>query len=66
MRLLWALTNVPKLRQYAENGKALFGTIETWLLWKMTGGEVHATDYSCASSTALYDPFIVSITQLPK
>lgn len=59
MRLLWALDNIPKLRQDAVNGVALFGTIETWLLWKLTGGKVHATDYSSASSTALYDPFLL-------
>lgn len=59
MRLLWALDNIPKLRQDALDGKALFGTIDTWILWKLTGGKVHATDYSCASSTALYDPFLL-------
>ena len=37
----------------------MFGTLDTWLLWKLTGGEVFATDYSCASSTAMYDLFQV-------
>jgi glycerol kinase len=42
----------------------MFGCIETWLLWKLTGGKVHATDYSCASGTGLFDPFQVSKTAL--
>ncbi len=37
-----------------------FGTLDTWLLWKLTGGKVYATDYSCASSTGMFDPFQVS------
>ncbi|KAH9487677.1 putative glycerol kinase 5 [Bulinus truncatus] len=57
MRLLWALDNFPAIRKRAAVGKALFGCIDSWLLWKLTGGKVHATDYSCASSTGLFDPF---------
>ncbi|KAH9487676.1 putative glycerol kinase 5 [Bulinus truncatus] len=44
-------------KRRAAVGKALFGCIDSWLLWKLTGGKVHATDYSCASSTGLFDPF---------
>ncbi|KAH9487675.1 putative glycerol kinase 5 [Bulinus truncatus] len=57
MRLLWALDNFPAIRRRAAVCKALFGCIDSWLLWKLTGGKVHATDYSCASSTGLFDPF---------
>jgi len=59
VRLLWALNNIPNLRRRADENKALFGTLDTWLLWRLTGGKCHMTDYSCASSTALYDPFIM-------
>ncbi|XP_013411055.1 putative glycerol kinase 5 isoform X2 [Lingula anatina] len=59
MRLLWMLLNNMEMQRRAEEGQLMFGTIETWLLWKMTGGEVFATDYSNASSTGLYDPFIL-------
>jgi len=57
LRLLWVLDNVPKLREKASEGLVMFGCIETWLLWKLTGGNVHATDFSCASGTGLFDPF---------
>ncbi|KAK6196445.1 hypothetical protein SNE40_001669 [Patella caerulea] len=57
MRLLWFFQNIPKLHERASEGKVMFGCIDTWLLWKLTGGTVHSTDYSCASSTGLYDPF---------
>ncbi|KAK0049553.1 glycerol kinase 5 [Biomphalaria pfeifferi] len=57
MRLLWALDKFPQIRKRAAVGKAMFGCIDTWLLWKLTGGNIHATDYSCASSTGLFDPF---------
>jgi glycerol kinase len=54
-KLKWILDNVPGARESAEKGELLFGTIDTWLIWNMTGGEVHATDYSNASRTMLYD-----------
>ncbi|XP_059164187.1 putative glycerol kinase 5 isoform X2 [Physella acuta] len=57
MRLLWALDNIPEIRKKAGEGNAMFGCIETWVLWKLTGGKCHVTDYSCASSTGLFDPF---------
>lgn len=54
-KLHWVLENVPGARAAAERGDLLFGTVDTWLLWKLTGGRVHATDYSNASRTMLYD-----------
>ncbi|KAL5005350.1 hypothetical protein ScPMuIL_018806 [Solemya velum] len=59
MRLLWCLDTIPELRQRASEGKAMFGCVETWLLWRLTGKKVHATDCSCASATGLFDPFVV-------
>ncbi|MDQ3931420.1 MAG: FGGY family carbohydrate kinase, partial [Actinomycetota bacterium] len=54
-KLSWLLDNVEGLRGRAEAGELAFGTIDAWLLWKLTGGRVHATDYSNASRTLLYD-----------
>ncbi len=54
-KLRWILENVPGARQKAEEGKLLFGTIETWLIWKLTGGNVHVTDYSNASRTMMFN-----------
>jgi glycerol kinase len=54
-KLKWILDNVKGARKKAENGDLLFGTVDTWLLWKLTGGTVHATDYSNASRTLLYN-----------
>ncbi|WAR28422.1 GLPK5-like protein [Mya arenaria] len=59
LRLLWCLDNIPELRKRASAGQVMFGCIETWILWRLTKGKVHATDYSCASGTGLYDPFQV-------
>ncbi|XP_035693868.1 putative glycerol kinase 5 isoform X1 [Branchiostoma floridae] len=58
MKVMWMLQNNLTLRRRAFNGLVSFGTIDTYLLWKLTGGQVYATDYSCASSTGLYDPYI--------
>ena len=55
--LKWLLDNVEGARKKAEEGKLLFGTIDAWLIWKLTEGRVHATDFSNASATALYDSF---------
>jgi len=52
-KLKWKLDNTPGLRNKAENGEVLFGTIDSWLLWKLTGGRVHATDVTNASRTML-------------
>ncbi len=54
-KLRWILENVEGAREKAEQGKLLFGTIETWLIWKMTGGKAHVTDYSNASRTMLFN-----------
>ena len=55
---------VLQVRSKACDNKVLFGCIETWLLWKLTKGQVHATDYSCASATGIFDPFSVSAYHL--
>jgi len=54
-KIRWILENVPGARDQAEAGDLLFGTIETWLIWKLTGGRVHVTDYSNASRTMLFN-----------
>ena len=54
-KLYWILENVPGARAKAEAGDLLFGTIETWLIWNLTGGKVHVTDYSNASRTMLFN-----------
>ena len=54
-KLRWILENVSGARKKAENGELLFGTVETWLIWKLTGGKVHVTDYSNASRTMLFN-----------
>ena len=54
-KIRWILENIPGARADAEAGRLLFGTIDTWLVWNLTGGKVHATDYSNASRTMLYD-----------
>ena len=54
-KLRWMLDNVEGARAKAEAGKLLFGTIETWLIWKLTGGRVHVTDYSNASRTMMFN-----------
>lgn len=54
-KIKWILDNVPEARKKAEAGELLFGTVETWLIWKLTGGKVHVTDYSNASRTMMYN-----------
>ena len=54
-KIKWILDNVEGAREKAERGELLFGTVDTWLLWKLTGGKVHATDYTNASRTMLFD-----------
>ena len=54
-KLKWILDHVPGARERAENGELLFGTVETWLIWKLTKGKVHVTDYSNASRTMLFN-----------
>lgn len=54
-KVKWILDNVEGTRERAEKGDLLFGTIDTWLIWKLTGGNVHVTDYSNASRTLMYN-----------
>ncbi|MDL2310824.1 glycerol kinase GlpK, partial [Peptostreptococcaceae bacterium OttesenSCG-928-C18] len=72
-KLKWILDNVEGAREKAENGDLLFGTVDSWLIWKLTGGKVHATDYSNASRTMLYnintlewDEEILKLLHIPK
>ena len=54
-KIHWILENVPVAREMADKGELLFGTVETWLIWKLTGGRIHVTDYSNASRTMLFN-----------
>ncbi len=54
-KIKWLLDNVAGARRRAQNGELLFGTVDTWLLWKLTGGRVHATDRTNASRTMLFN-----------
>lgn len=54
-KVKWILDNIDGARTKAESGELLFGTIETWLIWKLTGGKVHVTDYSNASRTLMFN-----------
>ena len=72
-KLQWILENVPGARARAEAGKLLFGTIDTWLLWQLTGGKVHVTDATNASRTLLYnihtgqwDDSMLSLLNIPR
>lgn len=72
-KIRWVLDHVAGAQERAENGELLFGTIDTWLLWKFTDGAVHVTDYSNASRTMLYnitdlqwDDDILDLLNIPK
>ena len=54
-KIKWLLDNTPGAREKAEAGQLLFGTIDTWLIWKLTGGAVHVTDYTNASRTMIFN-----------
>ena len=54
-KIRWILENIPNARAQAERGELLFGTVESWLIWKLTSGAVHVTDYSNASRTMLFN-----------
>ncbi len=54
-KVKWILDNVEGTRERAENGDLLFGTIDTWIIWKLSGGKAHVTDYSNASRTLMYN-----------
>ncbi len=71
-KIKWVLDNVEGAREQALNGELLFGTIDTWLIWKLTGGASHVTDYTNASRTLLYNIFdlewdqeILDILEIP-
>ncbi|MBQ6458855.1 MULTISPECIES: glycerol kinase GlpK [Exiguobacterium] len=72
-KVKWILDNVEGAREKAENGELLFGTIDTWLIWKLSGGKAHVTDYSNASRTLMYniyeqkwDDELLDILTVPK
>ena len=72
-KIKWILEHVPGAKERAANGELLFGTVETWLIWKLTKGKVHVTDYSNASRTMLFnintlqwDDEILNELQIPK
>lgn len=54
-KIAWILDHVPGAREAAEKGELLFGTVDSWLIWKLTDGKVHVTDYTNASRTMLFD-----------
>ena len=54
-KLRWLLDNAAGAREHAEKGELLFGTVDSWIIWKLTGGKVHVTDYSNASRTMLFN-----------
>lgn len=54
-KIKWILDNVPGAREKAENGELLFGTVDSWLIWNLTDGKVHATDYTNASRTMIFN-----------
>lgn len=72
-KVRWILDNVPDAQERAEKGELLFGTIDTWLVWKLTGGKVHVTDYTNAARTMLFnikdlvwDKEILDILNIPE
>ena len=72
-KVKWILDNVDGAKQRAQNGELLFGTVDTWLIWNLTGGKVHATDYSNASRTMMFnihtlswDEEILGLLGIPK
>lgn len=72
-KVKWILDHVEGARERAEKGELLFGTIDSWLIWKLTGGQVHVTDYSNASRTLMYnihelcwDDELLELLQVPK
>ena len=72
-KIKWILDNVPGARERAEKGELLFGTIDTWLIWNLTGGRVHVTDHTNASRTMVYnihelcwDEELLELLDIPK
>ncbi|MAF95053.1 MAG: glycerol kinase [Rhodospirillaceae bacterium] len=72
-KLGWLLDNIPDSRARAEKGELLFGTIESWLIWRLSGGKIHISDFSNAQITLLFnvhtmdwDPELLSLFQVPR
>ena len=72
-KIRWILDHVPGAREKAEKGQLLFGTIDTWLIWNLTGGRIHVTDFTNASRTMLYnihelcwDEELLQLLDIPK
>ena len=72
-KIKWLLDNVEGAREKADNGDLMFGTIDTWIVWKLSGGQAHVTDYSNASRTLIYniydlkwDDELLEILDIPK
>ncbi len=72
-KLRWLLDNIPGGQERASNGELLFGTVDSWLVWNLTGGAVHATDYSNAARTMLFnihdlrwDPDLLAALEIPE
>ena len=72
-KIKWILDNVEGAREKAKNGELLFGTVDTWLIWKLSGGKIHVTDYTNASRTMLFnihtltwDEELLKILDIPK
>lgn len=72
-KIKWILDNIPNARERAENGELLAGTIDSWLIWKLSGGKTHITDYTNASRTMLFniydlcwDEELLSLLNIPK
>ena len=72
-KIHWLLENIPNLKEKALSGDILFGTIDSWLIWKLSGGKVHATDYSNASRTMIFnilslewDDYLLKELDIPK
>lgn len=72
-KIKWILDNIPNARERAENGELLAGTIDSWLIWKLSGGKTHITDYTNASRTMLFniydlcwDEELLSLFNIPK
>lgn len=72
-KIKWILDNVPNARKRAENGELLAGTIDSWLIWKLSGGKTHITDYTNASRTMIFniydlcwDEELLSLLNIPK
>lgn len=72
-KIRWALDSQPGIRSGVEKGKLIYGTIDTWLIWKLSGGKVHVSDYSNTSVTSLlnartldYDPGVLELLEIPR